>query len=89
MSKWEVVRWKVDGRTIEGALTTPTESVDRPPCALVVDPHSRTGRGSSFNAQIPAASGYAVLAPDFRGSSGYGQAFIDADRGDFVRDHVA
>jgi dipeptidyl aminopeptidase/acylaminoacyl peptidase len=87
MSKSEVVRWEVDGRTIEGVLTVPPESVARPPYALIVEPHggphSRTGRGSGFNAQIFAASGYAVLAPNFRGSAGYGQAFIDADRGDF------
>ena len=33
--------------------------------------------------QVLAASGYAVFQPNFRGSSGYGQKFIDADRGDF------
>jgi dipeptidyl aminopeptidase/acylaminoacyl peptidase len=29
-----------------------------------------------------AAQGYAVFQPNFRGSAGYGQAFLDADRGD-------
>ena len=33
--------------------------------------------------QIFAAQGYAVFQPNFRGSEGYGQKFIDADRFDF------
>ena len=33
--------------------------------------------------QLFAASGYAVFQPNFRGSEGYGQPFIDADRSDF------
>ena len=43
--------------------------------------------------QVLAAHGYAVLQPNFRGSAGYGQKFIDADRGDLgggdMRDCVA
>jgi dipeptidyl aminopeptidase/acylaminoacyl peptidase len=33
--------------------------------------------------QVLAAHGYAVFQPNFRGSSGYGQCFINADRLDF------
>jgi dipeptidyl aminopeptidase/acylaminoacyl peptidase len=38
--------------------------------------------GFDFGALF-AANGYAVFQPNFRGSSGYGQKFIDADRADF------
>jgi dipeptidyl aminopeptidase/acylaminoacyl peptidase len=46
-------------------------------------PHSRTVSGFDFTTQVFAARGYAVFQPNFRGSAGYGQAFIDADRHDF------
>ena len=46
-------------------------------------PHSRTTHGFDFTVQIFAANGYAVFQPNFRGSAGYGQKFIDADRFDF------
>jgi dipeptidyl aminopeptidase/acylaminoacyl peptidase len=39
--------------------------------------------GFDFTVQIFAANGFAVLQPNFRGSSGYGQKFTDADRNDF------
>lgn len=46
-------------------------------------PHSRTTFVLNLGWQLLAANGYVVLAPNFRGSVGYGQAFIDADRADF------
>jgi dipeptidyl aminopeptidase/acylaminoacyl peptidase len=45
-------------------------------------PHSRSVVGFDFTVQAFAASGYAVFQPNFRGSAGYGQKWIDADRGD-------
>ncbi len=36
-----------------------------------------------WNPQVYAGAGYAVLAPDPRGSTGYGQAFTDAISGDW------
>ncbi|MFQ5599627.1 MAG: prolyl oligopeptidase family serine peptidase [Candidatus Krumholzibacteriia bacterium] len=36
-----------------------------------------------WNLQLYAAAGFAVVAPDFHGSSGYGQAFTDAIRKDW------
>ena len=36
-------------------------------------------------AQAFASQGYAVLQPNFRGSSGYGQKFIDAGHGEWGR----
>jgi dipeptidyl aminopeptidase/acylaminoacyl peptidase len=85
----KVVRWKsTDGLAIEGVLTTPpAEAKAKAPYRLVVHPHGgphgRAATGFDFTVQVLAAHGYAVFQPNFRGSSGYGQAFIDADRGDF------
>jgi dipeptidyl aminopeptidase/acylaminoacyl peptidase len=36
-----------------------------------------------WNPQFYAGAGYAVVAVDFRGSTGYGQAFVDAIRGNW------
>jgi dipeptidyl aminopeptidase/acylaminoacyl peptidase len=84
----EVVTWKnADGNNLEGILTRPPEGVARPPFRLVVHPHggphSRSALGFDFTVQVLAANGYAVFQPNFRGSAGYGQKFIDADRFDF------
>ena len=83
-----VVTWdNGEGMKIEGVLTTPPGSVAKPPYKLIVyphgGPHSRSTLGFNFTAEIFAAHGYAVFQPNFRGSAGYGQKFIDADRGDF------
>lgn len=75
-----------DGLEIEAVLTLPPgrEPKDLP---VVVLPH---GGPQAYDyphfdwlAQAFAARGYAVLQPNFRGSSGYGQAFIDAGHGEW------
>jgi len=82
-----VVTWENEGLPLEGILTTPPEGTAQSPYRLVVyphgGPHSRSALGFDFTVQTFAAHGYAVFQPNFRGSSGYGQRFIDADRGDF------
>jgi dipeptidyl aminopeptidase/acylaminoacyl peptidase len=82
-----LVHWQNEGWTIEGILTLPPPVVAQPPYKLVVyphgGPHSRSARGFDFKVQFFAAHGYAVFQPNFRGSSGYGQKFIDADHHDF------
>jgi dipeptidyl aminopeptidase/acylaminoacyl peptidase len=88
LARQEVVRWKDrEGLALEALLTRPPEGVGRAPYPLVVHPHGgphgRSSRGFDFTVQVLAAQGYAVLQPNFRGSSGYGQKFIDADRHDF------
>lgn len=89
LAEQKVETWKSrDGMVVEGILTTPpTESGAKPPYKLLVHPHggphSRSALGFDFAVQLFAANGYAVFQPNFRGSSGYGQKFIDADRGDF------
>ncbi len=84
----EVVRWKsFDGQEIEGVLTLPPASVAQRPYKLLVfphgGPHSRSSLGSSFDVQLFATHGYAVFQPNFRGSTGYGRKFLDADRNDY------
>ncbi len=82
----KVITWKNEGLTIEAVLTVPPAEVARPPYKLLLyphgGPHSRTVLGFDFTVQLFAGQGYAVLQPNFRGSSGYGQRFIDADRHD-------
>jgi dipeptidyl aminopeptidase/acylaminoacyl peptidase len=81
----EIVRWKSsDGLEIEGVVTLPPPSVAKPPHKLLLlphgGPHHRTTGGSGFDVQIFATRGYAVFQPNFRGSTGYGRRFLDADR---------
>ena len=88
IAETSLVQWtSFDGQQIEGALTLPPDGVANAPYKLLLfphgGPHSRSSLGFNFTAQVFAAEGYAVFQPNFRGSTGYGQKFIDADRGDF------
>jgi len=74
-----VVRTR-DGRLIDAYLTLPQDAGRRPP--LIVLPHggpeARDAFQFDFLAQYLATRGYAVLQPNFRGSSGYGHEFSSA-----------
>jgi dipeptidyl aminopeptidase/acylaminoacyl peptidase len=74
-----------DGLEINGYLTTP--STDKKAWPLIVLPHGGPELRDSFGwdpmAQYFAAFGYAVLQPNYRGSSGYGFAFVRAGRGEW------
>jgi dipeptidyl aminopeptidase/acylaminoacyl peptidase len=81
----EVVKWKSkDGTEIEGLLTKPPgyEAGRRVP--LLLNPHGGpTGASiNNFNGtvQVLAANGFAVLQPNFRGSTGKGLAFAQANK---------
>jgi dipeptidyl aminopeptidase/acylaminoacyl peptidase len=82
----KVITWKSEGQPVEGVLTLPPAGTAKQPYKLVVyphgGPHSRSTVGFDFTVQALAAHGYAVFQPNFRGSSGYGQKFIEADKGD-------
>ncbi|MEO6750330.1 MAG: prolyl oligopeptidase family serine peptidase, partial [Chthoniobacteraceae bacterium] len=84
----EAVQWKsFDGLEIDGVVTLPPPSVAKPPFKLIVmphgGPHHRASSGGGFDTQIFATRGYAVFQPNFRGSTGYGRKFLDADMNDF------
>jgi dipeptidyl aminopeptidase/acylaminoacyl peptidase len=88
LSENRLITWQNgEGMSIEGILTVPRPEVAKAPYKTLVfphgGPHSRSTRGFNFVAQIYAAHGYLVFEPNFRGSAGYGQTFIDADRFDF------
>jgi dipeptidyl aminopeptidase/acylaminoacyl peptidase len=80
----EAISWTAaDGATIEGLLYYPLDYVAGARVPLVVQTHGgpassdRFGFGawSSYTAVL-AARGYAVLKPNYRGSTGYGDPFL-------------
>lgn len=83
-----IVAWEsADGMRLEGLLILPSTSRQGKKLPLVVEPHGGPASCQScgFNPkwQVYAGNGYAVFAPNFRGSAGYGQAFTNANADDF------
>ncbi len=68
-----------DGTKIPGFVTWPPGK-DRRGLPAIIMPHggpsARDARGFDWLAQFFAASGYVVLQPNFRGSSGYGDSWF-------------
>jgi dipeptidyl aminopeptidase/acylaminoacyl peptidase len=94
LPRQEKVEWKsVDGTTIEGVLTYPLVYQAGTRYPLVVQLHGgpeasdRFGWGSIFFYYQPAwaAQGYAILRPNYRGSSGYGNAFYREPVGGYFK----
>jgi dipeptidyl aminopeptidase/acylaminoacyl peptidase len=88
LGKTEIVRWQSsDGLEVEGLLVTPPDLQASKRYPLIVDPHGgpRGHRDASFDpqSQFFAARGYAVLKPNFRGSTGYGDRFTRGNVGDW------
>jgi dipeptidyl aminopeptidase/acylaminoacyl peptidase len=89
------VRYKSsDGLEIPAYLTVPN-GVDPKSLPLVVVPHggpwARDVWGYNPWSQFFANRGYAVLQPNFRGSTGYGKKFLDAGNkqwGDKMQDDI-
>ncbi|MBW6491819.1 MAG: S9 family peptidase [Lentimicrobium sp.] len=89
MAKMEAISYKsADGLKIPAYLTLPKgkEAKNLP---LVVMPHggpwARSGWGFNSYAQFLANRGYAVLDPNFRGSTGYGKKFTNAGNKEWGR----
>ncbi|SNT04501.1 Dipeptidyl aminopeptidase/acylaminoacyl peptidase [Sphingopyxis indica] len=73
-----------DGLEIEAVLTMPRGG-GKSNLPFVVMPHggpwAHDDLGYDYWAQFLAERGYAVLQPNFRGSTGYGEAFLKAGQG--------
>ena len=83
----EFVKYKsADGTEIEAALLQPSVLGPRPFPAVILVHGGPTGRWSdNFEpwGQLLVARGYAVLYPNVRGSTGYGQHFVEMNRADW------
>ena len=77
-----------DGLLISGYLTIP-KGLPAKSLPLVVWPHggpwARDAYGYHAFAQFLANRGYAVLQPNFRGSTGHGKKFLNAGNGEWGR----
>jgi dipeptidyl aminopeptidase/acylaminoacyl peptidase len=75
-----------DGTPVEGFLVPPLDrrAGERYPVILRIHggPHGQQGPGFDHKSQVYAGSGYAVVMVNYRGSSGYGQAFTEGTVGD-------
>ena len=94
LPKQELVEWRAaDGVRVEGVLTYPIDYRPGTRYPLVVQLHGgpeasdRFGWGSIFFYYQPvwAARGYAILRPNYRGSSGYGNAFYREPVGGYFK----
>ena len=85
LAQTEVVKWKSkDGTDVEGLLTKPVNYEAGHKSPFLLNPHGGP-TGSSTNGfngtvQVLAANGFAVLQPNFRGSTGKGLAFARANK---------
>jgi dipeptidyl aminopeptidase/acylaminoacyl peptidase len=77
-----------DGLEIPAYLTLP-KGLPATNLPLIVNPHggpwARDMFGYNGFAQFLANRGYAVLQPNFRGSTGYGKAYLNAGNGEWGR----
>ncbi len=82
----------VEGQELQGWCVTPRlpvaqgeSATAKTPVVLQVHggPHAMYSHSFVFEFQLLAAAGFAVVYGNPRGSSGYGQAFVDACRGDY------
>ena len=81
LARQQRLTWKgQDGQEIEGLLYYPTTYVAGQRYPLIVithgGPEESDKYGFSSDVQVYAGKGYAVLKPNYRGSTGYGDAFL-------------
>jgi dipeptidyl aminopeptidase/acylaminoacyl peptidase len=85
LANTEIVKWKSkDGTEVEGLLTKPVGYEAGKKVPFLLNPHGGP-TGASLNnfsgtVQVLAANGFAVLQPNFRGSTGKGLAFAQANK---------
>lgn len=85
------IRYKArDGLSIPAIVTFPTGDAGQKNLPLIALPHggpeSHDGISFDWLAQYFAAKGYLVLQPNFRGSDGFGDQFLQAGRGRWGRE---
>jgi acetyl esterase/lipase len=80
-----------DGKQLDAYVTLPKGTTKETPAPLIVLPHggpfTRTSWGFDSEAQLLANRGYAVLQPNYRGSTGYDWMFSDRERADVLMMH--
>ncbi|MDZ7372994.1 MAG: S9 family peptidase [candidate division KSB1 bacterium] len=88
LGRQTVLRWTSEGYEIEGILIYPPGYEEGAPVPLIVAVHGgpfarfRNVFRQGYMLQVLAGRGYAILAPNPRGSSGYGDRFGQANRYD-------
>lgn len=92
MSPVNIIKFKTrDGRSLDAYLTLPAGATKENPPPLVVLPHggpwARDYWGFDGEAQFLASRGYAVLKPQYRGSTGVNWMFPQPDEWDFRKMH--
>ncbi len=93
LGRQEAVQWKgADGATVEGILTYPVDYQSGRKYPLAVMTHGgpqasdKFSLGSmSYEFQVLSGKGYASLQPNYRGSTGYGDAFLRDMVGHYFR----
>jgi dipeptidyl aminopeptidase/acylaminoacyl peptidase len=84
LPKIEIVQWTApDGTPVEGILETPHDYDGKKPLPMVVEIHGGPTASTQMNLRfwiygrtLLASKGYAVLSPNYRGSTGYGDKFM-------------
>jgi dipeptidyl aminopeptidase/acylaminoacyl peptidase len=92
MRPMNVITYKTrDGHQLDAYVTMPAGASKSNPPPLVVLPHGgpwvRDTWGFDGQVQFLASKGYAVLQPNYRGSSGYDWMFPEEDRYEFRKMH--
>jgi dipeptidyl aminopeptidase/acylaminoacyl peptidase len=94
IARQERLTWKgQDGQAVEGLLYYPIGYQPGTRYPLLVFTHGGPAASDTFGfsaeAQVYAGKGYAVLRPNYRGSTGYGDAFLrDMIKGYFRNAHL-
>jgi dipeptidyl aminopeptidase/acylaminoacyl peptidase len=90
----ERITWKgQDGQTVEGILYYPVDYQAGQKYPLIVSTHGGPASSDKFgfapDQQVHTGKGYAVLKPNYRGSTGYGDAFLrEMSKGYFKQAHL-
>lgn len=92
MQPMSIIKYKTrDGRKLDAYVTMPKGASKANPPPLVVLPHggpwARDGWGFNGEVQFLASRGYAVLQPNYRGSTGYDWMFPFSDQWAFRKMH--